>query len=146
MFTNKFEISKLIGFILLGPCFFLGSILYQEIARQYRYENTFDWPNESILAALVVIFSFVAVIGLLAKLNWSRYLITFILLSLTLLWFYIFFTEITPRNNREFPIAIGFTITVLTIGFGGIFLLFNKRIEMEFGVHKEEELDDILDL
>ena len=141
MFRNKFEISKIIGFILLGPCLFVGSILLHEISRNSDY---FKWGLYHTVTLVSLTLGIISAIGLILKLNWVRYLVAAVFVGLGILWVLFFITEV-GFDDRELKIFVGFTAFAFITITGISLLLFNEKVEEEFGLKYEEEENDILD-
>ena len=147
MFNNKYELTKILGLLIISPCFLTGSLLIQEATRDIRYDRAIDWSSELSVIAGATILMLVGGLGLMLKLRWTRVLISLALLSIAGLWLLAVYQDLW-RDGDERVIIIGMTTFMLLVCLGVTFLLYNQKItdELSGKVDQEDVFEDVLDI
>ena len=137
MFKNKFPISSLISIAVISI-----SVFFILIATS-MYQDDYNHKMRHLFM-LIGLASFGTGTALVAKKKWARTILTIslALLSLTLLYLFIF----NPEGEPKILSQIGLFILVTGLPLFFILLLYNEKVSIEFGDrHIDKETEDILD-
>jgi hypothetical protein len=144
MLRNNYPISKLIGVSLIGLGLMLFFVFLGEFYPMFR-ENEIILPIEWLLGigCVFVLAIFTVGIGIFFQKRWARILLIGFLTLVGFIAIVVIIQDIKPGQNYLTPIGL----IIFIIAFLGslMLLLYNKKLDSEFGKVPSKELEDTLD-
>lgn len=142
MLRNNYPISKLLGISLIGLGLMLSFVFYGEFAQEIRV-NDIILPSEWLFALGGLSVVFVVGTGMFFQQNWARTLLTIFLIIMGFIVVLVLIQDIKPGRNYFTP--IGFIIFIIAFLASLMLLLYNKKLDNEFGKVPSNELEEMLD-